>query len=161
MNAFVMLLIKGNLDLTLIDTLIAEGANVDEVFRGGNTALHYAAQCGHAGVVESLLARKANIDMLNEIGLTAFVRACCDGKEKVVEAFLRNGRVDLNNILNNGYTALHHVAVTGKTEVVNLLLDNQAKTDVLDKNGFTAFVVACFYGQEKVVETFLKKEVDF
>jgi ankyrin repeat protein len=82
---------KGNLDLTLLDTLIAKGANVDEVFSGGNTALHYAAGFGHAEVVKSLLARKANIDVLNEIGLTAFARACGDGEEKVVQAFLENG----------------------------------------------------------------------
>ena len=54
-----------------VQTLIANGADVDAKGRIGNTALIYAAQEGHTQIVELLIAAGANATAANDFNATA------------------------------------------------------------------------------------------
>ena len=54
-------------DIKLVETLLSEGANVNEKDGNGWTALHYSASNGHADVSKVLLENGANVNAVNEI----------------------------------------------------------------------------------------------
>ena len=55
----------------IVETLLAAGANVNQVNDNGDAALHFAAASGDAGLVEKLIAAGANKRARNRAGQTA------------------------------------------------------------------------------------------
>ncbi len=78
-------------DAGTVETLLAQGVDVDATGRGGETALHAAAAAGHADVVERLLAAGASVDRLEFDGDTALVNAAWFGHADVVRLLLDAG----------------------------------------------------------------------
>ena len=94
------------------------------------TALSWAADRGHQGVVKLLLEKGAAVDLKNSDGETALCLAAYGGHEAVVKMLLEKGAaVDLNN--SDGETALSLAAGRGHEAVVKLLLEQEASVDLL------------------------------
>lgn len=70
---------------------------------------------------------------------------------------VRTGRfaADLNSLSNAGETLLHIVALNGKHELMQLLIEAGAKVDALAEGGITPLMNAASEGYEKVVITLL------
>ncbi len=93
---------KGRIDD--VTRLIAEGADVDERGRGGNTALYFAAQKGHAEVARVLVDAGADVDVDNDFGSTPLHVAARGGHLDVIRV-LAAGGADLDARNLSGATA--------------------------------------------------------
>jgi ankyrin repeat protein len=54
-----------------------------------------------------------------------------------------------------GFTALHFAVISGNAELVQTLLERNAKADAESKTGVTALHLACYYGNEAIIELLL------
>ena len=107
------------------------------------TALHYAAEAGHAKVVELLLTH-------DKIGPSA---RACEGTAPVSLA-----AVDVNaKDKKNKYTALHHAALHNRVDVVDLLLGVPTiNVNAKAKYGLSSSMCAVIEGHCKVLKSLLK-----
>ena len=77
---------------TEVRQLVACGSDMTITDRHGRTPLHYAADRGHAAVVEQLLAARAAVDAKDKHGgETPLHRAASEGRVAVVEQLLAVG----------------------------------------------------------------------
>ena len=125
--------------------LLATGAVQPNAQRNdGNTALHLAAQAGHAELVATLLHAGARADALNIKTQTPVHAAVASKRSSVLLQLLRyfspHGTVegctlDLDRADAAGCTPLHVAAATGHAESVVSLLRAGASTTVADHHG--------------------------
>lgn len=115
-------------------------------------AAFHAAQAGDAGALKSLLElHPALANTENEQGLTPLGYAAHFGNAEAVRVLLAAG-ADVNALSHSkvpyipSNTALH-AAIAGERslEVVRLLLDRGARSDILDSSGHTALHTAAFH----------------
>ena len=124
-----LVLAASNVHEECIEILAGRNARVREAHgeEGSKcwTALIYAANIDHRGVVNLLLDEGAAIDECDAHGCTALMHAACDGHREIVELLVANGAaIDVRD--NAGCTALIHAASAGHREIVNLLVANGA-----------------------------------
>lgn len=129
--------IKGDVDK--VNTLIAEGANVNEQDEYGWTALQLAAAYGHAGIVHTLLAKGADPTIKNSLGRTALMYAAAFGHSAIVKTLLATRRANIDAAsedpenMHTGETALMLAAWSGHSDIIGLLIE--AGADVNAKGG--------------------------
>jgi len=93
-------------------------------------ALHFAAEKGHVGCVEKLLEHKAIVNVSDDWGETPLIKAAAAGGECTGDC--------------------RHV------DVISLLLNSDAKTDMIDLHGCDALIHASRSGSVDAVRTLLK-----
>ncbi|KAL7812110.1 hypothetical protein V8C44DRAFT_364804 [Trichoderma aethiopicum] len=125
-----------------VDILLAAGTDVNYEWKGGRTALSWAAERGHAAVVNVLLAHNnVLVNHRDREGKTPMCWAAEKGHEDVViallthkdiEAFLQDGqaRTPLSLAAENGHEAVVRILVKRNVVVVNHQ-DNEGKTALL------------------------------
>eukprot|EP00622_Pseudochattonella_farcimen_P000623 FR735156.1.p1 GENE.FR735156.1~~FR735156.1.p1 ORF type:complete len:164 (+),score=29.65 FR735156.1:25-516(+) len=97
--------------------------------QNGWSGLMFAAQNGHALVVEMLLTNGANKDLQeNDTKTTALMIAAAQGHVLVVEKLLASG-VDMDIQNTQGFTALIFSALLGHDVCLDLLLKAGARLD--------------------------------
>ncbi|KAH0603219.1 uncharacterized protein H6S33_008223 [Morchella sextelata] len=110
----------------IAETLIQNGAGIEERCQGGNTPLITASGHGQKGVVLVLLARGADVAAVDRQGMAPLAWAAKGGFFEVVEALLAKGayidRVDIYN-----QSALFYATTGGHGRVVELLLRVRAQ----------------------------------
>ena len=157
---------NGNLDLTLINTLIAEKVDLTVRDKEGFTALHLAAENGHVEAVKVLVKAVGDesIDIQNSKDRYNTPLHCASlmGHAEVVTALLELGA---NPMIadESGRNALHHAAEHGNTEVVRALLKKMGKNGINICNpidGCTALLYATDqsqqYNKHSIVEDLIK-----
>jgi ankyrin repeat protein len=123
----------------------------------GKTALHYAASCGDEAIVPFLLGEGAQANSKDKRGATPLLSACAEGHMGVMKLFLQHaGPQALQEMDNEGRTALHHAAFWGHEEAVTFLLGQGAQADSKDEDGTTPFMIACQNGQTGVARLLLQ-----
>mmetsp|Transcript_11128 Transcript_11128/g.35477 ORF Transcript_11128/g.35477 Transcript_11128/m.35477 type:complete len:183 (+) Transcript_11128:856-1404(+) len=70
---------------------LEEGANVETIGEGGNTALHWAARDGRPECVKLLLEAKASPGTRNALGVTPLMASSANGWDDCVELLLGFG----------------------------------------------------------------------
>lgn len=102
---------------------------------GGSSPLHRAAYLGLSQAVRSLITYGANEDAVDEDGETPMHKAVREGHLATAEVLVRIG--DVNALSNEGMTPLHWACLTGREEIVALLLahgaDQRMTSDMLDQ----------------------------
>ena len=88
-----------------------------------------------------------------------FVQSAEKGDLKAVQLFLAAG-IDGNSQDATGSTALMVAAKTGRTDVVNKLLEQKLNLDLQNKQGENALMLAAANNQADIVKLLLKKNVD-
>lgn len=126
----------------------------------GLTALHNAAEGGHADVIVFLirLGNEANVDIIDQIdqvGRSPLHYACEAGRPNAVAALLEYGPdVDLQNDV--GLTPLHCAAQNGHLNVVRLLRQYHAYVNAIAIDEYAGNVTALDYAlqsqNEQLVE---------
>ena len=144
---------------------LESGVEVNEVLNGENrTALHVAAQCGHAALVKPLIEAGADVNKLASpnffIGkrkrtsvlcnVTPLFDAADKGHTHVVMELIKAG-ADVNQANSEGATPLYHAAQKGYEGIVVALI--QAGVDVRKacKGLGTPLQIATDMKQEKVM----------
>jgi ankyrin repeat protein len=132
---------------------------VDARDRFANTALHHAAQGGHAGMIALLLDRGAKIDQPNLAGSTPLLQAVTANKRKAVQALLAGG-ASIDIVGANGVTPLGAAAFNGNDDIVELLLQSGARPEDPDRTGKGAIVYAAAKGFTSIVTLLLDAGLD-
>ena len=120
----------------------------------GNTALMVAAFWGQEAVVKQLLEAKADINTRNNKDITPLMVAAVSGHVAILAELLNRKPELLEAHDSVGDTALIVAAFCGHKAVVEKLLEANAKVNVKDKEGKTAFTHAV----ESLVNHCLKKD---
>ena len=130
----------------LVELLLRGGAKVKLSDSYGDTALNYAIRQGHVNVVELLVKYGAGVGMTNKNGDTALTCAIKEGRADVVE------RVPSHLIVHAVMDAIRF----NKPQLVELLLEHNARLDEAYKNVKEILMHAVRLGKARVVKVLLK-----
>ncbi|KAL9614349.1 MAG: hypothetical protein Q9167_001152 [Letrouitia subvulpina] len=115
---------------TILRQLLKAGAKTDGVDELGQTALHCAAAEGDAKTVKVLIRHGANIDAeKDEDHLTPLMMAIHGGGQSAAKYLIQAG-ADVNKKDNRGFTAVHNASAKGQTELLRIMMDYNADTEV-------------------------------
>ncbi|MCB1499011.1 MAG: ankyrin repeat domain-containing protein [Bauldia sp.] len=114
-----------NGDIALVETLIADGEDVNQTDRYLGTPLHQAAIAGSRELTEFLLAEGADANAENRILGTPLHVAARKGHQAVAVVLISNG-AKTSPTDREGTTPLHAAAEAGHVAIVELLISNGA-----------------------------------
>ena len=140
-------------DTTIIQMLIANGANVDAKTKDGRTALMVAK---NAAVVDVLISIGANANVQNNYGDTPLIMASQTGDAATIELLASKG-ADLNVQNKYGLTAISLSAYQGDLSILELLISKMANANIPDVRGATPLMWACLQGHSDAAEMLVKK----
>lgn len=149
-----------NLYLVLGNVFARTGGDVNLINDGGRTALHYAASKGWLKVAEVLISHGAKINkkdkvytvLHNYVSQFLFQLFLLHAKFfSLVYAYFCCWCFKVH-LLQVGCTPLHRAASTGKSELCELLIEEGADVDVVDKAGQTPLVHAVICQNQQVTE---------
>ncbi len=115
--------------------------DINKVGQYGNSALMKASREGCIDVVNALIVLGAELNIKNIDGNSALWNACFGNSYECFHALVEAG-IDINSQNDNGVTALMYCASAGKEDFVELLLQNNAKTQLESLDGFKAIDLA-------------------
>lgn len=107
----------------------------------GNSAIMKAAREGKVKIVKELIGMGANLDMKNIDGNTALWNACFASSYECFYALIDAG-IDIDSQNVNGVTSLMYCASAGKEDFVELLLKYNARSSIINLDGFKAIDLA-------------------
>lgn len=150
-------------NLATVNALLNAGANKDAIDVHGRSALFFAAEHGHAQIVERLIDAGVDMDRACNKGETALMAAAKFGHSKVVQTLLRRGaNRDIQD--SRGKTALILLLDRSNSplfqfhvESVQLLLlgGSQVGLNLRDSTGATALYYAALDWHTDVVSELL------
>ena len=128
--------------------------------RRGDTVLLIAAFNCAETIVKMLLDKGSDPTALDNDGWSALHKCCYTGKSvELVQSFVDKG-LDVNACAPRDlWSPLHCAAVSGNHEIVQMLLDNGAKSSLEKKDRHrhdTPLLLAAFRGNQEVIRTLLK-----
>jgi ankyrin repeat protein len=139
-------------DVARARTLIAEGANVDELDPNGDAPLVMASYLGHTEVVKLLLEAGADVAAVDpEMKATALHAAAYAGRTEAARLLIAHG-IDIDRQgPRNGYTALHDAIWGNHVETARALIDAGADLTLKSHGGETPVDFARSQGQREIV----------
>ena len=139
-----------------MESLLKAGAEKEAQEKEKYAPLHYAAEHGHAEVVESLLKAGANIEAQDEGKWTPLHWAARHGQAEVVESLLKNGAEKEAQDVHK-CTPLHVAVHYNQDEMVKLLLAQEGvDRGAVDNEGNTPLIVACARGDVVLLQRLLR-----
>lgn len=156
---------QGNIEAA--KQIIAAGALVSAPNTCCRTALQFATDCGHAAITQLLIDNNADVDAANENGNTPphWARASASvelaGMRISKTAMLHAKNIQAAALLSipreDGYTALHLAAIRGHVEIAQLLIDNGALLDAVDRLGDTPLHRSVFHCHTGIMELLVRR----
>ena len=124
----------------VLELLEKSGVNVNQLDLSGYSPLHYAARNNHEEICQMLLTKGANPNIYTYSGKsTPLHRAAYMGHLNIVKLLLKY-KADLDCQDSDGLTPLHKAYQQRKQEVVAVLLESGANTQLLDIHGSSLLV---------------------
>ena len=149
-----------NGDLGRVQTLVVQGADVNEKVVRDETPLMLAALAGQGDIVNYLLQRGADIHARNASGMTSLHAAAYAGHTEIVSLLIAKG-ADLNDAANvYKVSPLHLASEENHLETVKLLLEKGADVSLVEMHGFNALSRAGFREQWDVLDLLLANGAD-
>ncbi len=156
--------------------------SINGVNKDGNMPIHIAVIKGNTNMVRLLLNNGAIFNAKNNAGRTpeelsnehnipdtllqsvnAFFNAVDSGEKQVIEDYTNKDRtlkwIDIRD--KSGKTALHRAASSGKIDIIQLLLNNNADIDSLDVNHYTPLHFAAENDKMEIVKFLLQQGANF
>ena len=129
-------------DLERVRALIeADPDSVDQTGPDGSTALHWAVNQNHAGMVGALIEAGADVRVRNRYDFPPIALAAMNGNASVLRRLLDAG-ADPNASVPGGETAIMTAARTGDANAIRTLLTAGANPDIANEAGQTALMWA-------------------
>jgi ankyrin repeat protein len=147
----------------LVQSLVQNGANVNERDEEGNTAFHFAIYAGNIDLAKFLLNNGADTNAQNNEGLTGLNFATLLMVSPQIVEFLLNNGADTNIKGKNGNTALYYAVFRGNADVVKLLVRNGAYINYNNAQNITcntALQLAVVWGRQEIRD-FLKDHLEW
>ena len=152
-----------NSEVEAVRSLLAGGADAGAAQGDGMSALHWAAERGHAAVADLLLDAGAAVEAKTRVGgYTPLHLASRSGQGPIVRALLDAGADPNATTTNSGVTALHLAAAAiDGAEAVNALLGQGAEVDAREaSSGQTPLMFAAAYNRTESVTALLEQDAD-
>lgn len=147
--------------------LLRAGASLETRDNRGVTPLIYACHIGRTGMVSTLLAKGADVSAAADDGTTCLHAAASRGGLAVVTEVLRfvttqrSHRYSVDQLNNDGESALHVAAEARSAEIVRLLIAAGAEIDRRAvTTGATPLMCASRAGRDGPVMALLKAGAD-
>ena len=125
----------------VMQSLIKEGANVNQADNNGESPLHAAACHGDAAIIQFLINAGADAKKTDYKGRTPLHGVSFGDKAAAIQALIKAG-ADVNQADKNGETPLHSAARYGDAAIIQALIDAGADVKKTDKKGRTPLHVA-------------------
>ena len=144
-------------DLKVVSSLLNRGFDPNTVNLDAEPALIASLREGSIKTFEVLVKHpKINLNIRNQHGESALMLACIKGHLPMARLLIKR-EADVNH---PGWTALHYAASGGHTEIIRLLLDENAYIDAESPNGTTPLMMAARYGNSKAVQLLIEEGSD-
>ena len=144
-------------DLTIVRSLIAQGADINTRDEAGLTPLLWAAVTDQVDVVEYLLANGAGMATQTPLGpITLLYLAVQNDSARIVKLAISHG-ADVNAVSRRGEAPLLGAK---SREVAELLIDGNAEVNATNRTGQTPLHMACSRGNKDVVALLLARGAD-
>ncbi|MDD9901254.1 MAG: ankyrin repeat domain-containing protein [Alphaproteobacteria bacterium] len=134
----------------MIPLLIEYGANIEAKDSQGSTALLIAAGSYNdkkCHIINALLESGANVNAQDNLGQTALMKTIIYDSWNALHTILRY-TPNINIQDNRGNTALIYAVNAGCVDIVQMLLEKGADTQITNKNGATARDIAIEYNSQ-------------
>ena len=143
----------------IIDLLLAtKGIQVDKPNHRGWSPLTMACYCGRLDIVKKLVACGADINIKDTENRTLLMIACVQGSLEVAQYLIESKVSDVNgHSLDTLTTPLIYAVLSGKCELVSLLLDHGADVEMKDNDGFTPLITACDHNDTHMVNLLVSR----
>ena len=144
-----------NSRVSVVLTLLAEGADVNAKDSSGWTPLHHAAVGGYVSIIAALIAEEGTeVDLKDIFGVTPLYWVAGNGNYDSVVALIAAG-ADVTLTDNSGETPLHWAARSGRHDVVVVLAAAGADVNATDNSGNTPLHNAAKMGNSSVVKSLI------
>lgn len=159
-NETALMVAAGGGNLAVVKFLLDYGANINQKSIEGSTAIMPAISQGKTDVVKYLISKGASINYKITSGFrfSPIQLAAQLGYTEIVRELI-NGGADVNLIAGDGTTPLISAACKGHVEIVQLLLDNNAKKSCRVQ-GMDASAFAEHFGQtdaKRLLDSYVSK----
>lgn len=133
-------------NMAAVVDLLSEGADVNALgMYSGWTPLILAARKGETELVNFLLSQGADVNEKSSVrNRTAIMEAVRNRSVESVKALL-TANPDVDAVDWEGYTVLMFAAISGQSEMVDVLLEHGADVNVKNKVGSSALMMASGY----------------
>ena len=142
---------------SLIQKLIAAGANVNDVRNDGSGALHCSRsrEC-----TQILIYEGADVNLKDHNGLTPLHSAI--GQSEIIDSSfsLIMAGAGVNAKCNNGETPLIAAAKLNRVQQIELLLEKGADVNIFDSSGRNALYYAAKRGNNTILQLLLRRGAD-
>lgn len=147
-------------DWDLVQTLVAQGTDVESSQPDGATALHWAAYWNNDEALGLLIDAGANVNAANDYGATPLWTACANRHGRAVD-WLLDADADPNRGLRSGETPLMRCAHTGDPIAIRSLIGHGANIDATEpERGQTALMRAAANQHPDVTQALLEAGAD-
>ncbi len=145
-------------DLTMVRTLIGQGANVNQPQGDGMTAVHWAAFHDELELARALVAARADVDRGTRVGgLQPLWMAASNGSAEMIRLLVDAG-ADVNAPTETGATPLMAAAMSGDVDAVAALLDEGAFANARESaNGQTPLMFAAWEDRADVIRLLIDR----
>ena len=145
-------------DAAAVKSLIAQGANVDELDANGDAPLVMAAYKGHAAIVRLLLEAGADLGAVDPgMQATALHAAAYAGRTEAARVLIEHG-IDIDRQgPRNGYTALHDAIWQNNVDTAQVLIEAGASLALRTHDGRTPLELAEAHGHREIGELIRRK----
>ncbi|KAI0112411.1 hypothetical protein GGR51DRAFT_568530 [Nemania sp. FL0031] len=133
----------------IFDTLIGEGADINQPNNIGYSPLYLACQEKKPKIMQYLLDLGAAINYRTPYNSTVLMEACCQPDTESVKALLKRNP-DLTIANNHGLTALTLACVFNQLENVKALINHGARVTVHDRERHTPLYAAIHKGNIEI-----------
>ena len=134
-----------------VDILIQHNCDINATdLDSVKTAFLFAACSGKTDMVRMLANHGADVNMADEECNSPFYCACNHGHRDTVICMLNLGGVDINQ--RGDRTPLIGSAISGQSEIVQMLLQAGCEVDLTDSSGCTALYHAVLKGDRVIVQ---------
>ncbi len=148
-------------DLAAVRSLIAGGSDVSAAQGDGMTALHWAAERGHAEIAAALLAAGANVTATTRLGDYTPLHLAARRGHATVGTLLLAAKADAAAVSSTGVSPLHLAAAAGDRTLVEALVAAGAPVDAREPQwGQTPLMFAAAAGRTEAVKVLAARGAD-
>lgn len=153
----VLMIAAFNGDLSNVNLLLEQGADVNLKDKEGYTALMFAATKGHLDIIRALLRYRVHIDQKNNQGYTAVALATMKNHHQVMKLLIDKGAKI--NIMYDNKNLLMLASIHGHVEAAKVLVKLGLNPFIKLVNGPSAVEYAVMHKRKKLLQYYkqLKK----
>ncbi len=145
--------------ISMVQLLIAEGADIEAKNSAGQTSLLYAVYYGKKEVAEFLLVKGAQINYQDRNGRTPLHYAARNGHRDAVEVLIKYG-ADLDSCDRFGQTPFTLAFYYNRNDVLDLMMDKDIWEKIKEDNRNLFLHTVASMGNKKLIELLIEKRTN-